>query len=130
MDIYEKLISEIQDMVGEGKRFEDGAALARACNLPHATISRYLAKERGKGMEPFLKLLEAAGMISTNLPVMRGVGTNAPEMLVEGDTVMAPVVGAVGAQVHHLKYAKNIGREPIDWLVSVCHGCHQQLHHK
>ena len=36
--------------------------------------------------------------------------------------------GARATQVHHLKYAKNIGREPIDWLVSVCEKCHKARH--
>ena len=32
-------------------------------------------------------------------------------------------------QVHHKKYAKyNIGKEPIEWLVSVCKSCHDQQH--
>lgn len=33
--------------------------------------------------------------------------------------------GKRATQVHHKKYAKNdIGREPIDWLESVCKSCH------
>ena len=37
--------------------------------------------------------------------------------------------GARATQVHHKKYAKkNIGREPIKWLVSVCKPCHDSLH--
>jgi 5-methylcytosine-specific restriction endonuclease McrA len=37
--------------------------------------------------------------------------------------------GAHATQVHHKKYAKrNIGREPIDWLVSVCNSCHDSMH--
>ena len=36
--------------------------------------------------------------------------------------------GAKATQIHHLKYAKNIGREPIQWLVSVCHSCHESRH--
>jgi len=36
--------------------------------------------------------------------------------------------GARATQVHHLKYAKHIGREPIDWLVSVCDECHKAQH--
>jgi 5-methylcytosine-specific restriction endonuclease McrA len=37
--------------------------------------------------------------------------------------------GARATQVHHKKYAKyNIGREPIDWLVSVCNSCHDKMH--
>jgi 5-methylcytosine-specific restriction endonuclease McrA len=37
--------------------------------------------------------------------------------------------GAPATQVHHKKYAKrNIGREPIEWLVSVCDKCHESLH--
>ena len=37
--------------------------------------------------------------------------------------------GSKATQVHHKKYAKrNIGREPIDWLVSVCNACHNGLH--
>lgn len=38
--------------------------------------------------------------------------------------------GARATQVHHKKYAKkNIGKEPIKWLVSVCKDCHDSLHH-
>ncbi|MBI1316582.1 hypothetical protein GC167_06970 [bacterium] len=37
--------------------------------------------------------------------------------------------GARATQVHHKRYAKkNIGKEPIDWLVSVCASCHDKLH--
>ncbi len=37
--------------------------------------------------------------------------------------------GAPATQVHHKKYAKrNIGREPISWLVSVCNSCHDSRH--
>ena len=32
-------------------------------------------------------------------------------------------------EVHHIKYARiNIGREPIEWLVSVCRNYHQEIH--
>ncbi len=38
--------------------------------------------------------------------------------------------GAKATQVHHTRYAKkNIGKEPIDWLISVCDDCHKSLHH-
>ena len=37
--------------------------------------------------------------------------------------------GGRASQVHHRKYAKyNIGREPIEWLVSVCKDCHDSIH--
>jgi len=37
--------------------------------------------------------------------------------------------GAPAIHVHHKKYARrNIGREPIEWLVSVCNSCHESLH--
>ena len=37
--------------------------------------------------------------------------------------------GGRATQVHHKKYArKNIGREPIEWLVSVCKSCHDSQH--
>jgi len=36
--------------------------------------------------------------------------------------------GGRATQVHHKRYAKNIGREPIEWLVSVCDNCHELLH--
>ena len=37
--------------------------------------------------------------------------------------------GARATQVHHKKYArKNIGNEPIEWLVSVCQSCHDAQH--
>ncbi|WP_062040357.1 HNH endonuclease [Lentimicrobium saccharophilum] len=38
--------------------------------------------------------------------------------------------GARATQVHHKRYAKrNIGKEPIEWLVSVCNNCHNSKHH-
>jgi len=37
--------------------------------------------------------------------------------------------GARATQVHHKKYArKNIGKEPVKWLVSVCKICHDSQH--
>jgi len=36
--------------------------------------------------------------------------------------------GAHATQVHHLRYAKNIGKEPIDWLISICENCHKAQH--
>lgn len=36
--------------------------------------------------------------------------------------------GAKATQVHHTRYAYHIGKEPIDWLVSVCNSCHEELH--
>ena len=37
--------------------------------------------------------------------------------------------GSRATQVHHTRYAKyNIGREPIEWLVSVCKSCHVDQH--
>lgn len=39
--------------------------------------------------------------------------------------------GAQATQVHHKRYApQNIGREPIEWLVSVCDECHRRQHGK
>jgi len=38
--------------------------------------------------------------------------------------------GGRATQVHHTRYAKwNIGREPIEWLVSICEPCHDSIHH-
>ena len=37
--------------------------------------------------------------------------------------------GAKATEVHHKKYARvNIGREPIEWLESVCPKCHKNRH--
>ncbi|WP_410666454.1 HNH endonuclease [Chryseobacterium sp. FDAARGOS 1104] len=37
--------------------------------------------------------------------------------------------GSCATQVHHKKYAKyNIGKEPIEWLVSICKSCHDKKH--
>lgn len=37
--------------------------------------------------------------------------------------------GAPATQVHHKRYLKkNIGKEPIEWLVSICKNCHESLH--
>lgn len=37
--------------------------------------------------------------------------------------------GGKATQVHHKRYAKKrIGKEPIEWLVSVCKSCHDKQH--
>jgi len=37
--------------------------------------------------------------------------------------------GSQATQVHHKRYAKyNIGKEPIEWLVSICKSCHEKEH--
>ena len=37
--------------------------------------------------------------------------------------------GTRATEVHHKRYAKyNIGREPIDWLESICRPCHKRIH--
>jgi 5-methylcytosine-specific restriction endonuclease McrA len=37
--------------------------------------------------------------------------------------------GGRARQVHHKKYAKyNIGKEPLEWLVSICKPCHDKQH--
>ena len=37
--------------------------------------------------------------------------------------------GDKATEVHHKKYARrNIGKEPIKWLVSICRNCHQEIH--
>ena len=37
--------------------------------------------------------------------------------------------GERATQVHHTRYAKrNIGKEPIEWLVSICKKCHESIH--
>lgn len=37
--------------------------------------------------------------------------------------------GQPATQVHHNKYLRrNIGKEPIKWLVSVCKPCHESIH--
>ena len=37
--------------------------------------------------------------------------------------------GKPATEVHHKRYAKyNIGKEPIEWLVSICKDCHDSIH--
>jgi hypothetical protein len=39
--------------------------------------------------------------------------------------------GSKTTQVHHKRYAKyNIGKESIEWLVSVCKYCHDKQHQR
>lgn len=50
-------------------------------------------------------------------------------VVLKRDNWLCLYCGAKATQVHHTEYAKyNIGKEPIDWLVSVCHHCHEELH--
>jgi 5-methylcytosine-specific restriction endonuclease McrA len=36
--------------------------------------------------------------------------------------------GRRATQVHHRRYARDIGHEPIEWLESVCDSCHRERH--
>lgn len=52
-------------------------------------------------------------------------------IVLERDKYRCVYCGAKATQVHHKRYAKNnIGKEPIEWLVSVCDSCHQRMHGK
>ncbi|NDD36000.1 MAG: HNH endonuclease [Flavobacteriia bacterium] len=44
------------------------------------------------------------------------------------DNWTCQICGAQATEVHHKRYAKNIGREPIKWLVSLCRECHRNQH--
>ena len=50
-------------------------------------------------------------------------------VVLKRDNWLCVYCGARATQVHHKKYAKkNIGKEPIEWLVSVCKPCHDAQH--
>lgn len=50
-------------------------------------------------------------------------------MVMKRDNWTCLYCGEKATQVHHKRYAKyNIGREPIEWLVSVCNSCHEKQH--
>jgi len=50
-------------------------------------------------------------------------------MVLRRDNWRCVYCGGRATQVHHTRYAKyNIGREPIEWLVSVCEDCHNSIH--
>ena len=50
-------------------------------------------------------------------------------VVLKRDNWLCVYCGEKATQVHHKRYAKkNIGREPIKWLQSVCRKCHNNLH--
>jgi hypothetical protein len=50
-------------------------------------------------------------------------------LVLKRDSYRCTYCGARATQVHHKKYARrNIGKEPIDWLLSVCKSCHERQH--
>ena len=50
-------------------------------------------------------------------------------IVLKRDNWLCLYCGEKATQVHHKRYAKkNIGREPIKWLQSVCKKCHNKLH--
>ena len=50
-------------------------------------------------------------------------------VVLKRDNWLCLYCGEKATQVHHKRYAKkNIGREPIKWLQSVCKKCHNKLH--
>ncbi len=52
-------------------------------------------------------------------------------LVLKRDRYRCVFCGSRATQVHHKKYApKNIGKEPIEWLVAVCEACHEKQHPK
>ncbi len=52
-------------------------------------------------------------------------------LVLKRDRYRCVYCGTRATQVHHKQYApRNIGREPIEWLVSVCKSCHDQQHER
>ena len=50
-------------------------------------------------------------------------------VVLKRDNNKCRICGDKATQVHHLKYAKyNIGKEPIDWMISICKPCHEKQH--
>ena len=49
-------------------------------------------------------------------------------VVLKRDNWICQKCGARATQVHHKKYARNIGNEPIKWLVSLCAPCHNKIH--
>jgi len=50
-------------------------------------------------------------------------------LVLKRDNYRCVYCGAPATQVHHKRYAKrNIGKEPIEWLISVCSECHRKEH--
>jgi HNH endonuclease len=50
-------------------------------------------------------------------------------LVLKRDRYRCVYCGTRATQVHHKKYARrNIGREPIEWLVSACKSCHERQH--
>jgi hypothetical protein len=49
-------------------------------------------------------------------------------LVLKRDKYRCVYCGARASQVHHKHYApRNVGSEPIEWLVSVCERCHRKL---
>ena len=51
-------------------------------------------------------------------------------VVLKRDNWICQYCGGKAEQVHHKKYARNIGKEPIKWLESICKSCHSKLHSK
>ncbi|TDX86366.1 hypothetical protein B0I22_0485 [Epilithonimonas xixisoli] len=50
-------------------------------------------------------------------------------VVLKRDNWLCVYCGVKATQVHHTRYAKyNVGKMPIDWLISVCNNCHEDLH--
>jgi 5-methylcytosine-specific restriction endonuclease McrA len=47
-------------------------------------------------------------------------------VVLKRDNWQCAYCGARATQVHHKRYARrNIGKEPIKWLISICKTCHE-----
>jgi len=50
------------------------------------------------------------------------------QLVLKRDNYTCVHCGKPATDVHHERYARKIGREPIQWLVAICRPCHVSIH--
>lgn len=50
------------------------------------------------------------------------------QIVLDRDGHRCRICGNRATQVHHTRYAKKIGSEPIEWLIAICNRCHRKEH--
>lgn len=96
------IVERFKSLIGEGRRFATENEMALFLGLAKTNVSKFYNFLKGTDTQysavfDWIEKLSGIDEGGAIMPVMRGVGANAPEIIVEGDVVMAPVVGAVGA---------------------------------
>ena len=60
MELYDKVIEKLKDMIGPDRYFKNQSDISRRCNVDTSLVSKHLTGQRGDSFRPFFRILDCA----------------------------------------------------------------------